>query len=313
MPQRPPDPKTWEDVNDLNALRGCQLSRGLELYTAERGTLSLRNWYRGKSVFLVCGGPSLAKLDLSQLRRPGIVTFGVNNVWTVFRPTLWCCIDRPGNFIPTGWKDPAIIKFVPIGLLNEKLHEKVGGKFQYSQYAPQDMPSVFYFRRNEKFNPQTFLTEPSVNWGNHKKVKDQFGQTGARSVMLAALRLIHYLGFKRINIIGADFGMAHSEPGAPAQNYAWKQWRHDSSVNGNNRTYNSLNDRLGVLYPYFKAQGVTIHNCTPGGGLRAFPRMGFQEAVEREARECESPVDTEGWYNHSLGKKRPGGGDTGET
>lgn len=298
-----PNPETWEDLHDIKVLQrlGLPLGERLSLYTVngKKGRqVSLENWYRGKPVFLVCGGPSLTQLDLSHLRRPGVVTFGVNNVWTVFRPTLWCCIDRPANFVPTGWEDPTIVKFAPIGKLNDPLSEKRrDGKFVESARCLRDMPSVFYFPRNEWFQSKQFFTERTVNWGCHKYATDEFGMTGARSVMLAAFRLIHYLGFKQVYIIGADFGMKDSPEEAPAQNYAWKQWRHQGSVRGNNRTYGSLNQRLRALLPHLTRSDLKVFNCTPGGNLTVFPRMDYREAVDRVARECEKKVDTEGWYN----------------
>jgi hypothetical protein len=159
------------------------------------------------------------------------------------------------------------------------------------------MPGVVYFPRNEWFRANQFFTERTVNWGCHKHIKDEFGVTGARSVMLAALRLSHYLGFRKVYIVGADFCMSKSAREDPIQNYAWKQWRHDSSVKGNTRTYKSLNQRFGALRPHIKKEGMEVWNCTPGGGLEAFPRMEFRRAVDTVARECEKEVDTEGWYN----------------
>ena len=254
--------ETYEDVYDLKALNrlGQPLEGCLSLCTVngKRGTrVSLENWYRGKSIFLLGGGPSLADMDLQGLRRPGVTTLGVNNVWAVFRPSLWICIDRPANFLPTGWKDPSIIKFAPAGKIDDYLHEKQpDGKFKVSTTTLRDMPSVFYFPRNEIFQPKQFFSERTINWGCHKNAKDPFGHTGSRSVMLAALRLSVYLGFKRIYIIGADFKMKDSPQRAPVRNYAWEQWRHESSVRGNNKTYRVLNKRLASLLPGLKRREV---------------------------------------------------------
>jgi hypothetical protein len=294
------DQNDYIDTTDTKALRDFTTPpTDLLLYTADGQSLSLQNWYRGKPVFLVCGGPSLGEHDLSQLRRPGVVTFGVNNVWSVFRPNLWCCVDRPGNFIDTGWKDPAIIKFAPLGKVNAHLHlRNPNGSFRRSTYQTNQMPSVFYFRRNEKFKVSTFFREGTVNWGAHGKYTDHLGIKGSRSVMLAALRLIHYLGFRKMYIIGADFKMVTSPKEQAVKNYAWEQWRHDSSVDGNTKTYEALNKRFEALLPQLKKIKLQVWNCTPNSGLKAFPKMDFQEAVDKTAAECEKVVSTEGWYNH---------------
>ena len=295
-----PDPLTYVDRNDEKALRDfTDVPATLLLYTSEGHSVSLENWYRGKPAFLVCGGPSLADMDLSQLRRPGIVTFGVNNVWATFRPNLWCCVDRPGNFLDTGWKDPAIIKFAPMGKIDTNLHlRKDNGDFRRSTYKLKDMPSVFYFRRNEKFEADRFFTQGTVNWGCHGKCVDDLGVKGSRSVMLAATRFMYYLGFRKIYIVGADFKMVKSGQEAPVRNYAWDQWRHDSSVKGNNTTYSALNTRFNALLPHMKERKLEVYNCTPNSGLKSFPMMDFQKAVDLSAAECEKKVGTDGWYNH---------------
>ena len=70
------------------------------------------------------------------------------------------------------------------------------------------MPNVWYYKRNDYFKPDEYLSEPTVNWGNHQKTVDKLGCGGSRSVMLAAFRLLYYLGFKTIVLVGADFKMA---------------------------------------------------------------------------------------------------------
>ena len=217
-------PHTFVDKNDEKALRDfTDCPSTLLLYTAEGQSVSLENWYRGRPVFLVCGGPSLGDMDLTQLKRPGIITFGVNNVWAAYRPNLWCCVDRPGNFLDTGWKDPAILKFAPLGKVDTHLHlRRKDGGFKKSTYKLKNMPSVLYFRRNEKFDAEHFLTQGTVNWGCHGRCTDHLGIKGSRSVMLAAMRLIHYLGFRTVYIIGADFKMVQSPQDKAAKNYAWQ-------------------------------------------------------------------------------------------
>jgi hypothetical protein len=90
----------------------------------------------------VLSGPSLASMDLSQPSRRGIVTMGVNNSWAVHRPTLWTCVDCPDRFIDIGWKDPGILKLVPVAHWNRRLRVALGdGKFRASQFRVREMPS----------------------------------------------------------------------------------------------------------------------------------------------------------------------------
>ncbi|MFO0081170.1 MAG: hypothetical protein ACK55O_00955, partial [Phycisphaerales bacterium] len=107
-----------ENQSDIAALQAGLKARkpsrdGLRLYTADFDSVSLGGFYRGRSAFLILSGPSLTQIDLSALNKRGVVTMAVNNAWAVHRPTLWTCVDDPGRFIDTGWKDPGILKFVP--------------------------------------------------------------------------------------------------------------------------------------------------------------------------------------------------------
>lgn len=251
-----------------------------------------------QGVFLLVNGPSLKKLDLDQLRRPGIMTAGVNNGWCVFRPDFWFCCDDPGNFIDTGWKDPGIMKFCPKGNLQKKLLVKTGKKtWKESIYKVERMPNVWGYERYLGFDAATFFEGEKVNWGcsGHETCSEGFNS--GRSVMLVAMRFLVWMGFKRIYVAGADFHMDSNK-----EAYAFPQVKYGNGVNHNNRTYAALNARLKALIPHMKARSVKVWNVTPGGNLEAFARADFQECVDREAKTCSKDVDPTDWYM-GRGKK----------
>lgn len=296
-----PTPNTLEDVEDLKAIRDhMEVPATLLLYTADGHSVSLENFYRGRRAFLVMPGPSLGKLDLTPLKlKPGILTMGVNNVWVHFRPNLWTCVDDPGHFVDTGWKDPSILKLVPSGKLNKQLHVKQpDGSFKASAFRVTQMPACLFFRRNERFQAETFLTEGTVNWGTHGKHTDHLGIKGSRTVMLSAVRLLYYLGIRTIYLLGVDFKMVDGE-----KNYVFTQFRYDKSVKGNTDSYAALTKRFQALIPYFKAAGLQIFNCNPDSGLKVFPHKPYEQAVAEATRECSKEVDTEGWYDHDKTMK----------
>lgn len=263
------------------------------LYTAEGHSVSLRNWYRGRHVFFVGNGPSLKQLDLEKLNSKGIVTAGINNGWFVHRPDLWFCVDDPGNFADVIWKDPGVVKFVPMGKIERKLRVRRGdGGFRESKFTAGQMPACWFYRRNTKFNHETYLTENTINWGTEGKMVDSLGIKGSRSVMLAAMRLLIYLGFSHIYLVGCDFRMALGEG-----NYAFEQDRTPSSVKGNNTTFEALNKRFASVWPEIKKSGVKIWNCYEGSGLKVFPHLPFEDAVLRASKECSKEVSTKGWYD----------------
>lgn len=260
--------------------------------------LFFSNVETGASAFLICSGPSTQAQDLSLLRARGIVTMALNNSWALLRPDLWVAVDPPGSFCDGGWKDPGIMKFVPMPLYSNKLRLKYpNGSFGDSRFGLRDMPNCVFFPRNADFNHSTFLTEPSVNWGNHEKQKDSLGHGGARSVMLAGLRILHHLGFRRVYLVGADFKMSDG-----IQNYAFPQERGASSVRGNNKTYEILKDRFRALQPHFIEHRFRVINCTPNSNLDVFESMDYLKAVEEATIIHE--LDTEGWYGN-MRKPKP--------
>jgi len=282
---------------DIAALQaGLHLRRparsGLRFYTTDFDSVGLTDFYRGRHAFLVLSGPSLKDHDLSKLHRRGIVTMGVNNSWAVHRPTLWTCVDSPGRFIDTGWKDPGILKLVPMAHWNARLRiRREDGRMADSAFRVRQMPSVLLFRRGEHFDHRTFLDEDTVCWGNPGSTKDSLGIVGKRSVMLVALRLLAVLGFRHVYLVGADFRMADD------RRYAFDERRSEAAIRHNNTLYEALDRRFNALAPALKKAGLKVHNCTPGSGLTAFPHLSFDEAVERAGAECSKPIRTEGWYS----------------
>jgi hypothetical protein len=282
--------------SDITALqhglkRRRPLPSGLRFYTADFDSVSLAGFYKGRSAFLVLSGPSLNQLDLTQLSRRGIVTMGVNNSWSVHRPTLWTGVDDPGRFIDVGWKDPGILKFVPVCHWGRKLRvQAADGTMRDSVFRVAQMPSVLFYRRVNHFDHERFLTADSVPWGNEAQHADSLGIKGKRSVMLAALRVLHHLGFRTVYLVGCDFRMADD------RKYAFAETREAAAIRHNNALYDALTRRFEALLPHFERHKFRVVNCSPGSELAVFERMSFDEAVAAASAECGKPITTQGWY-----------------
>lgn len=255
--------------------------------------VSLANLYRNRSAFLACGGPSLLNHDLKKLNQRGILIMAVNNAAAIVRPHLWTCVDDPGNFCDAIWRDPTILKFAPRENFDKRLvvrNQK--GELVVSGESVRQMPAVFGYARNEEFVPERFLQEETFNWGNHAKKTDADGQSGSRSVMYVALKLLFHLGIRRVYLIGCDFRMEHR-----ASNYSFEQDRTISSVKGNNHTYEVLNVRLGRLNPYFKREGFEVFNCTPNSRLTVFPAKCYRKAIRTIRKNFPRTLNTAGMYD----------------
>jgi|GEM_PF-1871756 len=235
----------------------------------------LQDSFRGASAFLVCGGPSLRELDLSLLNQRGIVIAAVNQAAaTHVRPHLWFTVDAPRNFHEAIWRDPAIAKFTKRKYSNHSIRTRQGNEWKDAVGVwPRHLPNCWYYEHVSEWKPQEFLTSPRPTWGVTVA-------PNARSCMLVALRLLYWLGFRRVIVIGADFQMTADDP------YAFHDPANDAKARSNNRLYHTLNEWFSELRPHFAEYGYEVLNATPGGQLNAFPRVSFEEAV----RQCTSSV-----------------------
>ena len=205
---------------------------------------------RGQSCFLLCPGPSLDRMELVPLMEPGFLTMSMNNGPDVFRPNLWCAVDgnegtgENDRFLPWIFQDPGIMKFYPV----RHLHTVQG-------------PNLWGYTETQPFRWWRYLAEQRVVWGNN--------------VMMICIRILYDLGVRTIYVLGADFHMDAQEP------YAFRETVNDQHARSNNVSYEMMNRRFVLLRPLLEQHGLKIFNCTPGGNLTAFERMGYDQAIDQ--------------------------------
>ena len=305
------------------------------IYDEHKNRIPLENIFRGWPCFIVSNGPSLAKMDLSQLAKPGFVTIGMNNGPAAFRPNVWIMGDDVKSMLMSTWLDPCILKFLPHGKEGQTLWDN--NEWKESNIRVKDCPSTFYFLMNEDWHPAQYLTEPMFHWGlegwkcmcgwtapevekrGKKKrqmpddkicprcgKKDRFG---CRSIQFLAVKLAYVLGCREVYLVGADFRMSKD------YTYAFKQARASGSVQNNNTYYAKMNERFTELDEHFKKAGFRVWNCTPDSGLKSFDTMPYDKAIARATRRMpEIERDrhglwvckdrTEGLYDRKENEKR---------
>lgn len=261
------------------------------LFTRDGHNLWLGDIYRGSSAYLILGGPSFKEIDIKKLNQSGILTMCVNNSVKTFRPNLWTSVDDPTHFLKSIWLDPKIQKFVPMCHSSKKIFDN--DKFEVMDTVVGDCPNVYYYRRNEHFKPEQFLYEDTFNWGNHKK----YG--GGRSIMLVAIRLLYYLGIRKVYLLGCDFNMDGNTK------YHFEQDRSESSIRGNNNTYKLLIERFNKLKPIFDDLGYEIYNCNKNSNLKIFPYIDFNESINRTLEDFPNIYEenSKGLYDRNSNKK----------
>lgn len=242
---------------------------------------AFKDMYKNSSAFLIGGGPSLRSVDKNSLEQPGMLTMGVNNSASTIRPNLWACVDHPTIFIDSIWKDPSMIKFVPMGYGNAKINDS----------SVYDYPAVIKFRAS-KFNPDEFFSGQRIFHG---------GQT--RSVLITAISILHFLGIRRIYLVGVDFKMEKGE-----QNYSFEQETSNHAIEGNNSLYKRVNDVFTEMIPEFQKNGLEVFNTNRDSGLTAFPYVDLEKAIADEKGKFPdiSLEETAGRYEKSydIARKR---------
>lgn len=305
-----PPTSLYKDKNDGTALHSPawrldeevnikRINRHVPFFFTRSGaSVPLEGLYQGASVFLLAGGPSVKNLNLGPLKKAWVMN--LNNSAKTFRGEANCIVDDPSRFSMSTWLDPKILKFTPMSHFEKPLwdnrmliqHDRRVQKWELSKLKVGDCPNVVGFRRNEKFHAPRWLHEETINWGNHGK----FG--GGRSVLLAALKILFLLGFRRVFLLGVDFDMSETS------RYHFDEERPPAAVRGNMETYAKLAVWFMELQPLFLKEGFHVFNCNANSQLSAFPFISFETAVEvaTSSLGSYSQERTNGMYIE-LGKK----------
>jgi hypothetical protein len=221
----------------------------------------------------------------------------VNNAGTLFRSNLWVAYDNPGNFCDVIWRDPGMLKFIPIQRFDQPIRIRNDrGELVVSDETPRNMPATIGYRTNLKFRPEHWLNEGSINCGDKfVGAKNTNKSAGSRSVMLVALRLLYYLGIRRVFLLGCDFRMSYG-----GDNYAFAQTRTKRSIRSNNNLYRTLCEKFKLLLPHFEVAGFEVYNCSPASSLAVFPFVDLEKALEVAKNDFPKVVNTNGMYDKSL-------------
>lgn len=274
------------------------------IFTRESSQVNLIGHYRGRAAFMICNGPSLVsgRYDLTLLKKPGVITYGINNGPKTVRPNFWTCVDDPKRFLKSIWLDPTICKIVPHAHAEKPLFDSekwtdlempslLTNKMQ--RVLVGDCPNVLYFHRNSKFMADRFLEEDTINWGNAA----EYG--GGRSVMLPTLRMLHLLGFRKVFMLGADFKMSEN------YTYHFDEQRNKGAVRGNMSTYDRMkNEYFPALKPIFDEEGFEVYNCTEGSELKTFPFVKYEDAIQYCMEPLGDLVNERTWGLYSKPEER---------
>lgn len=285
----------------------------VDRYEADAGLANLYNQTPG---FLVLGGPSTKTMPLELLAQRGCLILSANNNAAVLpyplRPHVWIHTDPSKKFHDSIWRDPAILKFVPIRDWNLGANNKRALRYRNEEgklvvrdgVCSRQMPAVFGFHRTTTFDPETWCYHPEINRGNddahangnEKKGVSPNGWPNVINTMFSAVRLAFFLGVNPLYLLGCDFHMDYERP------YGFTQDKSKGGVNANNHAFSKMDHMFKALVPKFAEAGFEVFNCTPGSALWAFPHKDFQEAVAEVTAGFEKELNCDGYYDATENK-----------
>ena len=246
--------------------------------------------YYGSDLYLLLGGPSAGDLDLSLLGQRGVLSMAVNNAALTYQTNLFICGDPPRKFHDAIWRDPAITCFVPQAKLwNEMYERRASGRIDSAYEQIKYQPSVVGYQRNTFFNPSTFLSEPTVNFGNSRFSENSWPPV--LSTMFSALKMAWWLGVFRVFLIGCDWEWDyHKSP------YHFEMKRGVNVYASNNFSYQKMTPMLEALKPVFDDAGFHIYNCNSESKLSVFPHIPFEAAIKSTTSKIPDDLNANNWY-----------------
>ena len=260
----------------------------LNLYGRDRSpTTALKGLYAPSNAFLVGSGISLTPMGARALERRGVACLGINNAAGFVRCSAMVFSDPVKKFHHGIFFDPTILKFAPTKKMGQLVRAKVGDEFKLTPYRLRDCPSVFSFDTQKKFDPATFLDTPYASVGSK--------ESGMFTLFLG-LRLLHYLGVKRVFLAGVDFWMD------PDKHYCYGEREQIEDFRlGNNEKYPLIGRMLEELrYSSFENTEFEVFNTNSESRLSCFPYVPFIEALDLcRGLVPKEPFDLTGWYDKS--------------
>ncbi len=224
-----------------------------------------KNRYQGEKAIILCNGPSLNKVDFDFVARKGCFVFGLNKInllfdRTAFRPN---CIVAVNSFVIAQNKD-----------------------FYNRTKIPLFIDSVGFWKRWVR--PRSNICFLHSGGPSHSFAKDcSISVNQGPTVTYVALQLAFHMGFKHVALVGADHTFAEKGPANKTVDAGSRDESHfDPRYFANTKW--QLPDLFESEVAYMRAKNMyeahdrKIFNCTAGGELNVFDRIGLHAFLDEE-------------------------------
>ncbi len=220
--------------------------------------LKFKDAHQGESCFIIGNGPSLNKMDLSELK--DCYTFGLNKIYLLFDK-----VDLNLSYHVA--MNPLVIEQSAKEF--ESLYCPSFLSYRHARRIVHNLDHVYFILSGKSFTFQTDLSQPVCE---------------GHTVTYVALQIAFYMGFSQVFLIGVDHNfvavgnpnekqfLQGEDPNHFAPGYFGNKEWHLPDLEASERAYN-----LAKLY--FSQAGRQVYDATVGGKLEVFPKTSYEQAL----------------------------------
>lgn len=221
----------------------------------------------GKAI-IVCGGPSLAKIDVTKLLGPGKTVIGMNTTYPLVRPDIWFGMDNPRCYDRN-----LILEPFP------KIYRGNYWKKEVQGHLLRDVPNSHFMSIYKQ------LEEDYWNCFNENNEAFCWQSNSFMAVIAFTLSM----GFKEIYLVGCDLSNAESD-------YFDGRKLIEEERASNSRLHTQLYHWLRKIQPRINSKGITLHSMTEKSKINKFLPYTSLEDLNTELKENILLEDAP-WYN----------------
>lgn len=244
--------------------------------------VNLFDVFKGNSLF-VCGGhPSLLDEPLHILSKHGINILAMNNTASIIRPHILVTADRPECYSKSLLIDPAPMKFGRLAFHHDKPY---GMKWH-------DCPNTYFYGTDPDIEAVSFLNRSRfLPWW--------------KNVFIIMIKIAYMLGFRRLYFCGTGFSIDNEEQ------YAYETKLSEGEVVWNKKCYNMVMRQFRDVLPILRNNYVELFSCTKESAINSFvDYMSLESAVIKELKDY--PAHDTINVRHSSFHEDENSGDDGD-
>jgi len=226
-----------------------------------------RHHTMGKAI-IVCGGPSLATIDTTQLVGPGKTIIGMNTTYPHIRPDIWFGMDSPRCYDRNLVLEPF-----------PKIYRGNYWRKEVQGLLLRDVPNSYFMSINKQ------LEEDYWNCFNENNEVFHW-QTNS---FMAVIAFTLSMGFKDIYLVGCDLSSTKSD-------YFDDRKLVAEEKASNTRLHTQIYNWLRRIQPRVNNRGVTLYSMTEGSKINKYLPYTSLDDLNKEIKE-ELLLENGPWYN----------------